>query len=109
MRSNPMRSIALATRRLHGTQRTSTDKTSTGFPWQVCRNGICHCTDRVSYRQRGFSLVEFVVYLSLFGVLLAAALPHVDLLPSRTHSTVTTSVADNAPVPQVKTIAVSVS
>jgi prepilin-type N-terminal cleavage/methylation domain-containing protein len=44
--------------------------------------------------RKGFSLVELIVYISLLGLLLAAALPHLDVLPSHTNRAVEQFLSD---------------
>lgn len=58
------------------------------------RNEICALVPLVPSRTDGFSLVELIVYVSLLGVLLAAALPHVEILPSRTNQAVEQFLSD---------------
>ncbi len=52
------------------------------------------CPPSVANRVHGFSLVELVVYLALLGVLLATALPHLELLPSHTNRAVEQFLSD---------------
>jgi type II secretory pathway pseudopilin PulG len=48
----------------------------------------------VRWTQTGFSLVELITYVALLGILLAAALPHLELMPSKTNEAVEKFLAD---------------